>query len=303
MRMKNFTFLIPLLVLAGFSIQLHGQNLPANWSHQDIGVSPNAGSATYEQANETFTITGSGLNFWDTDDAHFVYVKINGDFTFKVRVLTFTSPSMGGSAKTGINARNSLETDAPSIMQAWENWGGLATTTRTGPGITPTWVGANFPGADAIPWYLKMVRAGDQFTTFESYNDTTWTQTDSKEMTGMLSTIYVGLAISPNNAELATATFDLVDITGEILASIDEIVSPSTGLTLYPNPAQDQLNVVYRGGIVQSVAITDVTGRIVRNLIVESAEAGIDVNDLAPGLYYLQAITEKGVFSRTFIRK
>lgn len=303
--MKNFTILI--VLLAAFAVspkQLSAQELPGDWSNKDIGAPGTAGSAIYDPDTGLFTIKGSGLNFWDTDDAQLVYVRITGDFTFKTRVVTFTSPAMGGSAKTGINARNSLDKDAPSIMMAWENWGGLATTTRMGPGITPTWVGANFPGADAIPWYLKMVRLGDQFTTFESYDDTTWTQTDSQAMTGMLATIYVGLAVSPNNAELATATFDKVTISGTIVAGIEDIEVPGDRLTVYPNPALNEVSINYAGDApVQSVIIMDVTGKKVREIIPGSKNIIVDVKDLSPGLYFIKAFTTEGVLNRNFVRR
>lgn len=303
--MKNFTIIL-LLLAAGviFPKQIAAQGLPANWANQDIGAPGNAGSTTYEASTGIFTVNGSGLNFWDTDDAHFVFVRINGDFTFKTRVLTFTSPSMGGSAKTGINARNTLEKDAPSIIMAWENWGSLATTTRMGPGITPVWVGGSVPGADAIPWYLKMVRAGDQFTTFESYDDSTWTQTDSKAITGMLGTIYVGLVVSPNNDELATATFDKVDIVGTVVAGIDDITMPDERMTVYPNPAVNEIFIDFKAIVtVESVTVTDITGKTLMNLVPHSKSITVDIKGLSPGLYLIKATTSEGTFNRNFIRR
>ncbi len=48
--------------------------------HQDVGTVLHPGSAKYESANGSYTISGSGENMWfGIDDFHFVWKKVTGD--------------------------------------------------------------------------------------------------------------------------------------------------------------------------------------------------------------------------------
>ena len=48
--------------------------------HADIGTVLHPGSATYDAAKKTFTVSASGENVWFTTDAfHFVWRKVSGD--------------------------------------------------------------------------------------------------------------------------------------------------------------------------------------------------------------------------------
>ncbi|MCB9282735.1 MAG: T9SS type A sorting domain-containing protein [Lewinellaceae bacterium] len=277
--------------------------LPAGWFNSDIGAPGTPGSTIYDGGTGTFTLTGTGLNFWDVDDAQFAYVRIDGDFEFTARLLTLESiDGLGGAAKAGIDARNSLDTDAPSFLMAWEDWGGLAITSREGPGVTPEWTGSNFPGADAIPWYLRVVRVGDDFTGYESQDSVTWNETGVKTMSSMLPTIYVGLAISPNSDNVATATFDGVHITGNILLSDKETPNLNHGLRCFPNPTSGEL--FYNAGSLnaQQVMISDLSGNVISRYTQERAENRLDVSNLAPGMYLLQLVSEKGMAVQKFVK-
>jgi len=294
--MKKLLYTFGFLLLAAM-VQAQ---LPNGWSNTDLGSPLVPGSAAYDDATGVFTLHGSGLNFWDTDDGHFAYVQIDGDFEFIARVVTFLSETgLGGSAKTGIDARSSLDTDAPSFMMSWEDWGGLAVTSRGGPGVTPEWTGANFPGADAIPWYLKVVRTGDDFTASESQDSITWTETAVKTMSSMLPTIYVGLAISPNSDNVAVATFDRVTIVGNVILNTEE-PNLNQALRVFPNPVSDQLNFNFlQDQTIQRVMVTDLSGAVIGQYAPQNS---IDVSNLAPGMYLLQAGTDQGLAVRKFVK-
>lgn len=297
--MLTVAFLFGLFQMTG------AQELPDNWESTDIGNS--TGSATYDSETGTFTLTGDGINFWDIDDAHFAYVQIDGDFEMEARIVTFQSETgLGGSAKAGINARNSLETDASSIMMAWEDWGGLATTARKAAAETPTWAGGTYPGAGAIPWYLKVTRVGDVFYTFESVDKADWVSVDTLEFSNMLSTIYVGLAISPNSEDVASATFDEINITGNILSptGIKSSFQYIDSREVYPNPAYSTLYInLQQDETIQSLSIVDVKGSIVFESAELSLNKTLNVASLKPGLYFLNIVTDKAVTSSKFIKK
>ncbi len=299
----NLYFLMICMFFLSFSLAAAAQELPANWTSVDIGEHESPGSASYNSETGVLTIIGSGLNFWATDDAHFAYVMIEGDFEFQARIVTFEG-ALGGAAKSGINVRNSLNPDASSILMAWENWGGLATTARKGSGITPTWKGGTYPGAGAIPWYLKVKRSGETFFTFESFDNTTWVRVDTLEYPAMQSTAFVGLAISPNNATLATATYDSIQITGNVITSLGEVFLPNTKHTVFPNPANNEIYIdIINDESVASIAIYDIRGTKMLNVENGLKNNQIDISGLKPGVYFLHVVTKMGASSTKFIRQ
>jgi hypothetical protein len=50
-------------------------------NNKDIGNPKLEGSATYDEANQTYTIKGAGYNIWGQRDEHqYLFNKIKGDF-------------------------------------------------------------------------------------------------------------------------------------------------------------------------------------------------------------------------------
>ena len=82
----------------------------------------------------------------------------------------------------------------------------------------------------------------------------------------------------------------------EAPASVGDI--NTTKFSIYPNPANDVINVSYADAI-ENVTITDMNGRIVKQVVLGVNEAQINISDLSQGVYILNAsangksITEK----------
>jgi hypothetical protein len=82
----------------------------------DIGHPKLAGSASYDEASQTYNLTGAGSNIWfNRDEFHFVYKKIKGDFTLTAD-FAFTGDTVGavGHRKIGWMIRESLDEGAAS---------------------------------------------------------------------------------------------------------------------------------------------------------------------------------------------
>jgi TolB protein len=80
--------------------------------HNDIGVTPRAGSAEHDANRRTYTISGGGANMWFTNDAfHFVWKKVSGDVKLaaNVEILGKTGDPH---RKAVLLVRQSLDTDA-----------------------------------------------------------------------------------------------------------------------------------------------------------------------------------------------
>ena len=95
---------------------------------------------------------------------------------------------------------------------------------------------------------------------------------------------------------------NLIDtVNGDIfLASLDSngtfttgigVVKPTTSLMkVYPNPAKDKITVSIKeyAGKRGSLLLTDIEGKVVKSVVVKSAECSLDVKDLSAGVYLLQ---------------
>lgn len=77
--------------------------------------------------------------------------------------------------------------------------------------------------------------------------------------------------------------------------------SAQAGLSLWPNPVSDVLNLKAEGQTVQQVQIMDITGKTVLQINAYNG-GGIPVQSLARGTYILKAGTQKKTFTARFIK-
>jgi TolB protein len=84
-------------------------------NHGDVGTVLYSGSAKYDDAHHTYTISGSGNNMWATeDDFQFVWNKMSGDVSIAADISIL---GQGGNPhKKGVLiVRQSLDTDSPYV--------------------------------------------------------------------------------------------------------------------------------------------------------------------------------------------
>jgi len=212
---------------------------PQTWQTQDIG---NAGNAGYVTTNSSsFTVSGSGLDIWNQGDAfRFLYQTRTGDGTLTARVtgITPTDPW----AKAGVMIRESLDSGARNATMILSASNGVAFQQRVTPlaATTSTIVGPSV----APPYWVRVVRAGNNFTGYVSTSGASWTQIGTTSIAGFNSTALWGLAVTAHNNSLTNvSTFDNVTsvqtpviaavnnqtlIAGQILAVTNAILNPDT---------------------------------------------------------------------------
>jgi len=80
--------------------------------HQDVGDPKIKGTAVYNKEDQTYTLSGAGVNMWaKVDQFHFVWKKIKGDFILKATVQ-FIGKGTADHRKVGLIARDKLTTDS-----------------------------------------------------------------------------------------------------------------------------------------------------------------------------------------------
>ena len=112
-RLRSFAKLVLSIstVVIGMSPVARAQ-MGAFEDHRDIGTVLHPGSASFDAAKETYTVTGSGDNMWfGTDDFHFVWKKASGDMAISADI-NFIGSKGNNHRKAALLFRQSLDANA-----------------------------------------------------------------------------------------------------------------------------------------------------------------------------------------------
>ena len=182
-------------------------SLPPGWTHVDIGVVGLAGDASF--LNGRFNLIASGADIWDiADGCHFAGTPLTGDGQISARVVAmqFTDPW----AKAGVMFRENFSAGSKYAMVVVTGGGGSAYQWR--PVTDKASRNTDGPSTTA-PYWVRLVRAGDVFTSYVSTDGSDWKRVDSV-VVPMNRTLYAGLALSAhNNSALNSTLFDHVTVT------------------------------------------------------------------------------------------
>jgi len=174
-----------------------GGGLPAPWAETDIGAVPLAGSTQYSSG--TFTITGSGADIWGTADAfHYVYQPLSGDGSIQARVGSVQN--VNSWSKAGVMIRESLDANAKHANMLASAAKGEALQWR------PTTGGSSLGASGSLappPRWVRLDRAGNTFTGYESADGSSWTQV-SQQTIAMAADVFVGIAVTSHSTSAST---------------------------------------------------------------------------------------------------
>ncbi len=153
------------------------------------------------------TATGADI-FFPPDQFHFVYQPMSGDGEIVARVVSLQKTN--DMAKAGVMIRQSLAPGSPYAMMEI-----LAKKTSGFQWrLTPGKRSFSNGSSGATPYWIRLVRAGNNFTAYRSPDGTTWIQVGSTKTVSLATNVYVGLAVTAhNNAATCTAVFDNVSVT------------------------------------------------------------------------------------------
>lgn len=140
--------------------------------------------------------------------------------------------------------------------------------------------------------------------TLDSYGDG-WTSTNDSKTSGIWlsnadgSIINYGMGYSNGDAFTSLDLYLNVTNSGSgSFVGIDDVQS-AVDFSLYPNPANDRLNISGVEGQAE-VSVLDVTGR---TLMTGTTTRSLDISALVPGVYVVRVASEQGVGVRKFVKE
>lgn len=191
------------------------------WTGADIGSVTPVGSDSVD--GTAATVSGAGADIWGAADAfHYAYRSWSGDGTFVVQV-----DSVGNTdpwAKAGIMVRETLAANSAHVMMLSTPAANSGLLYRSSTGGSSTYVGGSYSW---LPLWLKLVRAGNTFTGYQSEDGTAWSLVGTVSV-AMNTALYVGLAVtSHHDGTLCAADFTDLDFVAPTWSRTDiGIVSP-----------------------------------------------------------------------------
>lgn len=167
-------------------------------AQQDIGDVHIPGNASYDAAQQTYTIEASGTNMWvDHDEFHFVWKKVTGNFIVQARTA-FGGPGVDGHRKMGIIVRSSLDPRSPHVNAARHGDGLASFQFRRTEGATTEQVPFEVKDADV----LQLSRDGENYTMSVARAGETYTSHTLSDVT-LGETVYVGIYVCAHHNDVS----------------------------------------------------------------------------------------------------
>ncbi len=192
-------------------------------AHEILKVCPytESGSSSYDKSEDTYTVTGIGVDIWEAvDDFHYAYKHLNGDGG--ITACLESVENVNEWSKAGVMIRSTLEPDSPNVMLLVTPSGRLSFQYRSIAG-TNTYGIYTPPATLQTPHWLRLIRQGSRFNAQHSDDGIAWQ--DVLDASGqpvvaeipMDETAYIGLAVTSHDVtKPAEARFSHVATSGDV---------------------------------------------------------------------------------------
>lgn len=166
------------------------------------------GSAEYDPATDTYTLSGAGNDIWNNaDNFHFLYTTVSGDFNMEAKIIhdeSERSTSTDAWIKGMLMARQNLSAGSPNFgnrirrdgQYSWQMRAAQDGASSSNGDNRITFSSEGYPPEDYPT--LRIERRGDEWSIFykDELGDGSWVQVQETQTLVMQDPIYVGLAVT-----------------------------------------------------------------------------------------------------------
>ena len=186
------------LFAAGVIPAFSQENPPGEFDGQtDIGSPKLSGAASYDAANQAYTVSGAGLNMWFTNDqCHFVWKKMQGDFILRTRV-EFIGQGAVEHRKIGWMVRPNLDADAPYADCAEHGSGLTSLQFRRAKGTNTEEITLSITNADV----LQFERKGNTYIFSAAHNGEPFVSAQLPDL-DLGNDVFAGLFVCSHNGDV-----------------------------------------------------------------------------------------------------
>jgi hypothetical protein len=180
-------------------------------SHGDVGTVLHPGSAQYDGAHQTYTISGSGENMWfGVDDFQFAWKKMSGDVAISADIA-FVGNKGNNHRKAVLMIRQSLDGNSAAVDIARHGDGLTSLQFRAAAGADDHEVQSNVSG----PQRVRLEKRGDWFYAFVAGKDGRLQPAGTSTKLALTGPFYIGIGVSAHDKDATeTAIFSNVKIEG-----------------------------------------------------------------------------------------
>ena len=112
--------------------------------------------------------------------------------------------------------------------------------------------------------------------------------------------VYIAIQCVSDDAFIFMIDDFEVTTTGTV--SVDNVLAGS--FSVYPNPAKDILNISNSiGAEINSVTVSDINGRTVKQVAVNGVESQINIADLNAGVYFVNITSTEGSLTKKIVKQ
>jgi hypothetical protein len=183
----------------------------------------------------TYTMAAEGSDIWGTaDEFRYMYKQLSGDGEIVARVDRIAGPGTNTWAKAGVMIRETIAAGSTHAFCCITPGNGKSFQNRT---VADSTSYNSNTGGYVAPYWVKLVRQGNQFTGYHSFNGVDWVlqpvsgETPNPQTINMATNVLIGLAFtSHENDVLRVAQFSNVSTSPSVtgtwtVADISETVT------------------------------------------------------------------------------
>jgi hypothetical protein len=166
--------------------------------HQDVGTVLHPGSAQFNGAQQTYTVSGSGENMWfGLDDFHYVWKKVSGDVALTADIA-LVGTTGNPHRKAFLMIRQTLDGDSPAVDLAVHLVGLTSLQFRDTAGGNMQEVESNI----SAPKTVRIEKRGDYFYAFVLGKDGKLQPAGASHKLALSGDFYIGLGVCAHDKDV-----------------------------------------------------------------------------------------------------